>query len=412
MPSGTRSRPWAGRGARPGQAVAALAEAIEIIRATWDESARGGVRISGEHYQVAGAKRGPAPAHEIGIWVGAYQPRMLALVGRLADGWLPSLTYLGGIERLTELNAIIDDSAEAAGRSPSQVRRILNISGEFGPTDRGLLRGPASQWVAELTDIATRCGISTFILGSDDPEALQTFGSEVAPAVRERVGAGPEPAGSSAPVAAPTTVDPPAGLGITPTADDGTRRSSQRPWVEADRPSAPEPEPGRGYTARGRAVGNHLIEVHDHLRAELAQLQDLVAQVRTGQATVAAARSTINEMTMRQNDWTLGAYCASYCRVVAGHHSMEDQSIFPHLRSADTRLEPVVDRLVEEHHVIHDVLERLDAALVHLVANPGEMSGLDDALDLLSDTLLSHLAYEEQQLVEPLARLGFYPGQV
>ncbi len=134
--------------------------------------------------------------------------------------------------------------------------------------------------------------------------------------------------------------------------------------------------------------------------------------MRTGQATVAAARSTINEMTMRQNDWTLGAYCASYCRVVAGHHSMEDQSIFPHLRSADTRLEPVVDRLVEEHHVIHDVLERLDAALVHLVANPGEMSGLDDALDLLSDTLLSHLAYEEQQLVEPLARLGFYPGQV
>ena len=91
---------------------------------------------------------------------------------------------------------------------------------------------------------------------------------------------------------------------------------------------------------------------------------------------------------------------------------MEDQSIFPHLRSTDTRLEPVIDRLVEEHHVIHDVLERLDAALVHLVANPGEMSGLDDALDLLSDTLLSHLAYEEQQLVEPLARLGFYPGQV
>ena len=228
----------------PGQAVAALAEAIEIIRATWDESARGGVRISGEHYQVAGAKRGPAPAHEIGIWVGAYQPRMLALVGRLADGWLPSLAYLGGIERLTELNAIIDDSAEAAGRSPSQVRRILNISGEFGPTDRGLLRGPASQWVAELTDIATRCGISTFILGSDDPEALRTFGSEVAPAVRERVGAGPEPAGSSAPVAAPTTVDPLAGLGITPTADDGTRRSSQRPWVEADRPSAPSPSQG------------------------------------------------------------------------------------------------------------------------------------------------------------------------
>ena len=33
-------------------------------------------------------------------------------------------------------------------------------------------------------------------------------------------------------------------------------------------------------------------------------------------------------------------------------------------------------------------------------------------VDLLTDTLLSHLSYEERELVEPLARLGFYPGQL
>ena len=33
-------------------------------------------------------------------------------------------------------------------------------------------------------------------------------------------------------------------------------------------------------------------------------------------------------------------------------------------------------------------------------------------MDLLSDSLLSHLAYEEEQLSEPLGRFGFYPGQV
>jgi hypothetical protein len=33
-------------------------------------------------------------------------------------------------------------------------------------------------------------------------------------------------------------------------------------------------------------------------------------------------------------------------------------------------------------------------------------------IDFLTDALLSHLAYEEQERVEPLARLGFYPGQV
>jgi hypothetical protein len=36
------------------------------------------------------------------------------------------------------------------------------------------------------------------------------------------------------------------------------------------------------------------------------------------------------------------------------------------------------------------------------------MKELRAAIDLLTDTLLSHLSYEERELVEPLARLGFY----
>ena len=42
----------------------------------------------------------------------------------------------------------------------------------------------------------------------------------------------------------------------------------------------------------------------------------------------------------------------------------------------------------------------------------GNFDDLARAVSLLSDALISHLAYEEQQLVEPLARFGFYPGQV
>lgn len=34
------------------------------------------------------------------------------------------------------------------------------------------------------------------------------------------------------------------------------------------------------------------------------------------------------------------------------------------------------------------------------------MAGLRAAVDLLSDALQSHLAYEERELVEPLSRLG------
>jgi len=81
--------------------------------------------------------------------------------------------------------------------------------------------------------------------------------------------------------------------------------------------------------------------------------------------------------------------------------------MFPHLRRAEPGLEPVIDRLEAEHHVIHDVIERLDRALVALVAGPDGMKGLRAEVDLLTDTLLSHFAYEERELVEPLARLGF-----
>ena len=68
---------------------------------------------------------------------------------------------------------------------------------------------------------------------------------------------------------------------------------------------------------------------------------------------------------------------------------------------------PVVDRLEEEHRIIADVLDQVDLALVAVVSEPDGMSQLRQAIDLLTDTLLSHLSYEERELIEPLARLGF-----
>jgi hemerythrin-like domain-containing protein len=117
-------------------------------------------------------------------------------------------------------------------------------------------------------------------------------------------------------------------------------------------------------------------------------------------------------MALRQNDWTLGAFCSRYCAVVAQHHGLEDGSIFPHLVRSEPQLEPVVDRLVDEHLVIHDAIQAVDAALVEHVARPDDFDAIQDALDFLTDALVSHLSYEEAELVEPLARLGFYPGQV
>ena len=234
-------------------------------------------------------------------------------------------------------------------------------------------------------------------------------------AERARRARGAGDVGAAPPATPPTSAAPADGAATRrpATPDDGVRLSPTLPWREDDRPVTAQPEHA-AYSPAEQAVPQHLVDVHDHLRGELAQLRDIVGQVRRGAMSTGAARSVINTMAMRQNNWTLGAYCETYCRLVTGHHTLEDRSIFVHLRGAEPDLGPVIDRLEEEHHVIADVLEQVDDALVGLVgtepygrAGQDALDEIQRALDLLTDTLLSHLAYEERELLHPLARHGF-----
>jgi len=351
----------------PREAVDALEEAIAVIRGVW--SGRGSVAVDGTHYRVKGLHAGPAPAHPIGIWVGAYKPRMLRLTGRLADGWLPSMGYAGPAE-LGAMNATIDEAARRAGRDPSAVRRLYNVDPGVG--------------AEQLAELALTEGMSGFILPVRSVRDVERFATEVAPATRELVDA---------------------------------ERARRATAPEPEAPTAP-PEVGRDAEPATRhtdpvdagphaGAGAHLVEVHDGLRAELARLRDIVEQVLAGEEQAGRARSLVNELTMRQNNWTLGAYCAQYCRFVNGHHSLEDRSIFPHLRRSDPALVPELDRLEQEHLVIHDLLEQLDDALVGLVSGTSDTHELKRAVDRLADSLLSHLSSEEDALVDALDRHGF-----
>jgi alkanesulfonate monooxygenase SsuD/methylene tetrahydromethanopterin reductase-like flavin-dependent oxidoreductase (luciferase family) len=154
-----------------GESVEALDEAIQVVRLMW--SAQRGARFEGKHYQLAGVHTGPAPAHPIGIWLGAYKPRMLALVGRAADGWVPSLGYAQPAD-LLEGNRRIDEAAAAAGREPRSIRRILNAGADVP--------------VELFTSLTVEHGMDTYVIGGlEDPEALRWFAADVAPAVREAV---------------------------------------------------------------------------------------------------------------------------------------------------------------------------------------------------------------------------------
>src|SRR5437588_12096825 len=152
----------------PGESVSALEEASQVIRLMW--SGEHGIRFEGKFYPLAGAHSGPVPAHPIGIWLGAYKPRMLSIVGRLADGWVPSYGYVKAPD-LLEGNRRIDDAATAAGRDPRSIRRVLNAGNLDAET---------------LVSLVVDHGMDTFLV-TDDPDEMRSFASEVAPRVREEV---------------------------------------------------------------------------------------------------------------------------------------------------------------------------------------------------------------------------------
>ena len=173
----------------PGEAVRALEEAIRVMRLVWSEERS--VRFDGEFYGLSGMRPGPRPVHEIGVWVGAYGPRMLGLVGRLADGWVPSLAY-SPPERLPEMQDRIDAAAREAGREPGEITRVYNVDGRIGPKGDGPLAGPPKDWAETLSGFALGCGMDAFVFWPKVPleeheRQVSLFATEVAPAVREAV---------------------------------------------------------------------------------------------------------------------------------------------------------------------------------------------------------------------------------
>ena len=169
----------------PGKGIDALEEAMHIIRAFWSGART--ISFEGTHYSVKGLHPGEPPPHPIGIWLGVGKPRGLALAGRLADGWVPSLSWATP-ELVPGMTRHIDEAADAAGRDPSEIRRVYNLTGGAvtdGPTE-GPLQGPAEHWVETLGSFARDLGFDTFVFwpGEDHVAQVERFAREVAPALR------------------------------------------------------------------------------------------------------------------------------------------------------------------------------------------------------------------------------------
>jgi alkanesulfonate monooxygenase SsuD/methylene tetrahydromethanopterin reductase-like flavin-dependent oxidoreductase (luciferase family) len=180
----------------PAARIRALEEAIMLVRAL----SGGGdpVTFDGEFYHVT--ELTPAAAPTPPIWIGALGPKNLAVTGRHADGWIPGHLADWRSSQVAESRPIIDEAAVSAGRNPTDVATIYNVSGvltrDAQPGTRDgegrWIGGGVTQWVEELTFAVREHGAAAFIYlfppgDSISDTTLNLWAYEVVPAVREAI---------------------------------------------------------------------------------------------------------------------------------------------------------------------------------------------------------------------------------
>lgn len=167
----------------PAEKIDGLAEAIQVIRGGWTRS---GYTQQGRQYSVRDLELEPKPGRPIPIWLGAFGPRALAVTGRLADGWIPSLGYMP-IEEIPAMRHRIDAAAEAAGRDPAQIRSILNLTLRLDPAaepQTNIVTGSPQQVATQLQHLATQYGFTGFNFLIPNPDDLEPVAEEVLPLLR------------------------------------------------------------------------------------------------------------------------------------------------------------------------------------------------------------------------------------
>ena len=170
---------------------------------------------------------------------------------------------------------------------------------------------------------------------------------------------------------------------------------------DATRPPIPDLP---GLTEAQKHPGEHLKMIHDHLRENMTVLGRLIERASEGEATVEEVKAETADLVMVSNYRRFGTLCGQYCQFVHGHHSIEDQALFPSIAAQGPAFKAIADRLQAEHVVVHALLERLIDALIRLADTPGT-SNFDDAVTIyraLEKVLNSHLNYEEDAIGDAL----------
>jgi alkanesulfonate monooxygenase SsuD/methylene tetrahydromethanopterin reductase-like flavin-dependent oxidoreductase (luciferase family) len=171
----------------PRDKVDGLEEAIRIARGMWS---RPGFTFQGRLYRTDGADLEPKPDRRIPIWLGTYGNRALALTGRLADGWIPSLAYAPP-DRVVAMRERVLGAAVAAGRDPGEITCAYNVGvrvDERATAEEAAVVVGSPEAVTERLLGFCSLGfdaLSLIPVGPDHREQAERLGREVVPALRE-----------------------------------------------------------------------------------------------------------------------------------------------------------------------------------------------------------------------------------
>ena len=151
-----------------------------------------------------------------------------------------------------------------------------------------------------------------------------------------------------------------------------------------------------------RRQGRRLSLFHNYHREQLREVESAMVQIDD------SLLAKISELDMRHNFKVFGNMCGQECQMLSGHHGIEDQAMFPILHEAgDAGLKRVVERLMAEHLVVHELIEELEAFARQAIQTPSleNYAKLKSTFVDLNTCVGSHFGYEETELEDALSTI-------
>lgn len=158
-------------------------------------------------------------------------------------------------------------------------------------------------------------------------------------------------------------------------------------------------------TDADRRMGRRLAAIHRMHLNDVGRIGIVLDRIEAGEASGKDLTDAVTSAEFAQNVRQFGSLCGRECKVLNGHHDIEEFALLPELASkGNDALRAVVDRLKEEHKVVHELLVRLERAAMALMfeVDAEKFSEARAVFRQLETVVHSHFGYEETQLEEAI----------